>query len=79
MFIVSLANLSASAERPSRDKTRARSFIVNVWRLVTGDLSIDRNAYLLSSRLPWWGILASLFVAALMVLAAALAVQRRDF
>jgi ABC-2 type transport system permease protein len=51
----------------------------NVWRLVTGDYSIDRDTYLLSSHLPWWGILASLFVAALMLLASTLVVQRRDF
>ena len=51
----------------------------NVCRLVTGDFSLDRNTYLLWSHLPWWGILASLFVAALMLLASAFVVQRRDF
>ena len=51
----------------------------NVWRLVTGDLSIDRSTFLLSKHLPWLGILASLFFAVLMVLASILAIQRREF
>ena len=51
----------------------------NVWRLVTGDFSIDRSTYLLSPHLPWAGILASLSVAVLMLLASAMVVQRRDF
>ena len=29
----------------------------NLWRLVTGDFSIDRSTYLLSGHLPWLGIL----------------------
>jgi ABC-2 type transport system permease protein len=51
----------------------------NVWRLVTGDFSIDRGSYLLSAHLPWAGIFASLTAAALMLLASAVVVQRRDF
>jgi ABC-2 type transport system permease protein len=51
----------------------------NVWRLVTGDFSIDRNTYLLSQPLPWLGILASLLVAALMLVISIIATQRRDF
>jgi ABC-2 type transport system permease protein len=51
----------------------------NLWRLVTGDFSIDRSTYLLSEHLPWLGILASLSVAALMLLASTLVVQRREF
>jgi len=51
----------------------------NVWRLMTGDFSIDRDTYLLSGHLPWWGILASLSVAAVMLLASTLVVRRRDF
>jgi ABC-2 type transport system permease protein len=51
----------------------------NLWRLVTGDFSIDRSTYLLSEHLPWMGILSSLSVAVLMLLASTLAVQRRDF
>jgi ABC-2 type transport system permease protein len=51
----------------------------NVWRLVTGDFSIDRNTFLLSKHLPWPGILASLSAAALMLLASVMAVQRREF
>jgi ABC-2 type transport system permease protein len=51
----------------------------NVWRLVTGDLSIDRNTFLLSKHLPWLGILTSLFFAVLMLLASILTVQRREF
>jgi ABC-2 type transport system permease protein len=51
----------------------------NLWRLVTGDLSIDRSTYLLSEQLPWLGIFASLCTAALMFLASTVVVQRREF
>jgi len=51
----------------------------SVWRLVTGDLSIDRSTFLLPQHLPWLGILASLFLALLMVAASVFSVQRRDF
>jgi ABC-2 type transport system permease protein len=51
----------------------------NLWRLVTGDFSIDRSTYLLSEHLPWMGILSSLTVAVLMLLASTIIVQRREF
>jgi ABC-2 type transport system permease protein len=51
----------------------------SVWRLVTGDLSINRSTYLLPQHLPWMGILASLLSALLMMVASAYSVQRRDF
>ena len=51
----------------------------NVWRLVTGDLSINRSTYLLSEHLPWLGILCSMSVASLMVAASIIVVQRRQF
>jgi ABC-2 type transport system permease protein len=51
----------------------------NVWRLITGDSSIDKTTYLLSTHLPWLGIIASLSVALLMLLASTIVVQRRDF
>jgi ABC-2 type transport system permease protein len=51
----------------------------NVWRLVTGDFSIDRSTYLLSAHLPWTGILASLSVAALMLTGSIIVVERREF
>lgn len=51
----------------------------NVWRLVSGDLSIDRSTYLLSGHFPWMGILVSLCAAALMLLASTFLVQKRDF
>jgi ABC-2 type transport system permease protein len=51
----------------------------NVWRLITGDFSVDRSTYLLSPHLPWTGILASLSAAVLMVLAAMIVVQKREF
>lgn len=51
----------------------------NVWRLVTGDLSIDRNTFLLSAHLPWLGILASLSVAGVFLLASILLIETRDF
>jgi ABC-2 type transport system permease protein len=35
----------------------------NVWRLVTGDFSIERVTFLLSGHLPWPGIIASLSAA----------------
>jgi len=52
---------------------------LNLWRLVTGDFSVDRNTYLLSEHLPWLGILASLSFGGLMLLASAIVVQRREF
>jgi ABC-2 type transport system permease protein len=51
----------------------------NLWRLMTGDFSIDRSTYLLSGHLPWLGILSSLSIAALMLLASNFVVQRREF
>lgn len=51
----------------------------NLWRLVTGDFSVNRSTYLLSEHLPWLGILSSLSVAVLMLLASAIVVQRREF
>jgi len=51
----------------------------NVWRLVTGDLSINRSTYLLSEHLPWLGILCSMSAASLMVVASIIVVQRRQF
>jgi hypothetical protein len=51
----------------------------NVWRLVTGDFSIDRSTYLLSTHLPWMGIFASLFAAVLMLVASMIVLQRREF
>jgi ABC-2 type transport system permease protein len=51
----------------------------NLWRLVTGDFSIDRCTYLLSEHLPWMGILSSLSVAVLIPLASTMVVQRREF
>jgi ABC-2 type transport system permease protein len=51
----------------------------NLWRLVTGDFSIDRSTYLLSEHFPWLGVLSSSFVAVLMLLASTIVVQRREF
>ena len=51
----------------------------SVWRLVTGDLLVDRGMYLLPARLPWLGLGASLGVALLMVGAAMVVVEKRDF
>jgi ABC-2 type transport system permease protein len=52
---------------------------LNLWRLVTGDFSVDRNTYLLSEHLPWLGILASLSFGGLMLLVSNIIVQRREF
>jgi ABC-2 type transport system permease protein len=51
----------------------------NLWRLVSGDFSIDRNTFLLSKHLPWPGILGSLCAAALMLFAAVKLIQKREF
>jgi ABC-2 type transport system permease protein len=51
----------------------------NLWRLVTGDFYVDRHTYLLSWPFPWLGTLASLSAAALMLLASAGVIQRREF
>jgi len=52
---------------------------LNLWRLVTGNFSIDRSTFLLSGPAPWLAILASLCVAALMLLTSVRIIQRRDF
>jgi len=51
----------------------------SVWRLVTGDLSINRGTYLLPQHLPWLGILASICLALLMMAASVFSLQKRDF
>jgi ABC-2 type transport system permease protein len=51
----------------------------NLWRLVTGDFYIDRHTYLLANHFPWLGILGSLFVAALMLLASVQVIRTREF
>lgn len=52
---------------------------LNPWRLVTGDFYIDRNTYLLSGHFPWLDTLASLSVAALMLLVSVKVIQRQEF
>jgi ABC-2 type transport system permease protein len=51
----------------------------NIWRLVTGDFYLDRKTYLLSGQFPWLGVLASLSVAGLMLLASVKVIQKREF
>ncbi len=50
----------------------------SLWRLIAGDLSIDRHTFLLSPALPWRGIAASLAAASLMLLVALHRIQKRD-
>jgi len=50
----------------------------SLWRLISGDNSIDRQTYLLS-HFPWRGTLASISAAALMLLASMRIIQRREF
>ena len=54
-----------------------RSF--SLWRLIAGDLSIDRRTYLLSPAFPWRGVLASLTAAAAMLLVSLQRIRKRDF
>ena len=51
----------------------------NLWRLVTGSYSVDRTTYLLSGHFPRLATLASLSVAAILLLASVRIIQRRDF
>lgn len=51
----------------------------SLWRLITGDLSIDRRTYLLSPNFPWRGISASLLAALAMLLLALRRIRNRDF
>jgi ABC-2 type transport system permease protein len=48
-------------------------------KLLTGAYSVNTSTYLLSGHLPWLGIFASLSVAALMLLASVMIVQKREF
>jgi len=50
----------------------------SLWRLVSGDHSIDRQTYLLS-HFPWRGTLASLFAVMSMLIVSVRVVQRREF
>jgi ABC-2 type transport system permease protein len=50
----------------------------SLWRLISGDHSIDRHTYLLS-HFPWRGTLASISAAVLMLLVSVRVVQKREF
>jgi ABC-type transport system involved in multi-copper enzyme maturation permease subunit len=50
----------------------------SLWRLIAGDLSIDRRTFLLAS-FPWRGVSASLTAALLMLLLSLHRIRRRDF
>jgi ABC-2 type transport system permease protein len=50
----------------------------SLWRLIAGDLSIDRHTFLLSP-FPWRGISASLTAALFMLLLSLHRLRRRDF
>ncbi len=51
----------------------------SLWRLITGDLSIDRHTYLLPSDFPWFGVFASLLAAMAMLFLAFRRIQKGDF
>jgi len=51
----------------------------SLWRLITGDLSIDRHTYLLSSGFPWSGVAVSLAAAVAMLFLALQRIRKRDF
>lgn len=48
------------------------------WRLITGDLSIDRRTYLLSSHFPWRSVSVSLVAATTMFSLAFQRIRKRD-
>jgi ABC-2 type transport system permease protein len=50
----------------------------SLWRLIAGDLSIDRHTFLLAS-FPWRGVSASLTAALLMLLLSLHRIRHRDF
>ena len=52
---------------------------LNLFPLITGADSIDRQTFLFSGALPWSTIFSSFTVAALMVLASVVITERRDF
>ena len=51
----------------------------SLWRLITGDLSINRSTYLQPPGFPWRGVTVSLAAAAAMVFVAFQRVRTRDF
>jgi ABC-2 type transport system permease protein len=51
---------------------------LSLWRLISGDLCVDRQTYILS-HFPWLGTLASLSASALMLFASLCVIQKRDF
>src|SRR5262249_33506533 len=51
----------------------------DIWRLMTGDFSLDRNSFLLAWPFPWFAVVVSLSTATLMVMVSIIVVQRREF
>jgi len=51
----------------------------SLWRLIAGDLSIDRRTYLLSPEFPWLGVSSSLAATLFMLLLALQRIRKRDF
>jgi hypothetical protein len=51
----------------------------SLWRLIAGDLSIDRRTYLLSPEFPWLGVSSSLAATLLILLLALQRIRKRDF
>jgi ABC-2 type transport system permease protein len=58
--------------------SKLRPFL-DLWRFVTGDNYYDKSTHLLAGPTPWPGIVASLGVAALLLLVSVRAIQRREF
>jgi ABC-2 type transport system permease protein len=51
----------------------------NLWRLVSGDFYLDGKTYLLTGPVPWVGIVATLSVAAIMLVVSVKIIERREF
>jgi len=52
---------------------------VRDWIAPLTSVALDRNTYLLSGRFPWKGAVASLAVAAVMLIASVKVLQEREF
>jgi ABC-2 type transport system permease protein len=57
---------------------KLRPFL-DLWRLITGDNHYNRSTHLLSGPVPWFGIVASLSVAAALLLTSVKVTQKREF
>ena len=51
----------------------------DIWRFMGGDNQLNKSTFLLSGPFPWMGVLASLSVATMLLLASVVVIRNREF